>query len=179
MRPSAGLKARTDELIADFPEHQSRPAGAELALQGIRVVEFTHYIAGPFATTILADLGADVVKIESPGKGDDFRQYRPIKPAFEGGAPLTWCDRNKRGIALNLKSPEGLRAAKALIAKVDVVVENFSTGVMERLGLAYESCRLLNPGLIYCTVSASAAKGASRTASASTPSRKPRADSFC
>lgn len=153
-QPSVGLKARIDELIADFPEHQPRPAGAELALQGIRIVDFTHYIAGPFATTILADMGADVVKIEAPQRGDDFRQYPPMEPAFEGGAPFVWCNRNKRSIALNLKSPEGLAAARALIAKADVVVENFSTGVMKRLGLDYESCLIDNPSLIFCSVSA-------------------------
>ena len=152
-RPSAGRKARADELSADFPEHQPRAASAKLALQGIRVVDFTHYIAGPFSTTIFADMGADVVKIESPGKGDNLRQYPPMVPAFEGGAPFMRCDRNKCSIALNLRSPEGLGAAKALIAKADVVVENSSTGVMERLALAYESCRLLTPGLTYITVS--------------------------
>ncbi|HMN82067.1 MAG TPA: CoA transferase [Burkholderiaceae bacterium] len=138
----------------EFPVHRERPRAAEHALQDLRVVDFTHYIAGPFATMILADMGADVVKVESPGKGDDFRQYPPVVPELEGGAPFTWTNRNKRSIALDLKSPAGLETARALIGKADVVVENFSTGVMERLGLGYEVCRSLNPNLVYCSVSA-------------------------
>lgn len=147
------------QLETDFPEYQLRPAGADLALAGIRVVDFTHYIAGPFATMIMADMGADVIKIESPGKGDDFRQYPPLIPEFGGGAPYVWANRNKRSVALNLKSPEGLAAARALVAKADVLVENFSTGVIERLGLGYETCREINPALIFCSVSAYGRRG--------------------
>ncbi|PLC52047.1 carnitine dehydratase [Pollutimonas nitritireducens] len=147
------------QVEADFPRHRPRPAGADLALQGIRVVDFTHYIAGPLATMIMADMGADVIKVEAPGRGDDFRQYPPMIPEFGGGAPWMWCNRNKRSITLDLKSPEGLAAALALIAKADVVVENFSTGVMERLGLDYEKCRENNPALIFCSVSAYGREG--------------------
>jgi crotonobetainyl-CoA:carnitine CoA-transferase CaiB-like acyl-CoA transferase len=109
---------------------------------------------------IMADMGADVVKVEAPGRGDDFRQYPPMIPEFGGGAPWLWCNRNKRSITLDLKSPEGLAQARALIAKADVVVENFSTGVMERFGLGYEACREYNPALIYCSVSAYGREGA-------------------
>jgi len=131
----------SSELEADFPEYRSRPAGADLALQGLRVLDFTHFIAGPFATMILADMGADVVKVEAPGRGDDFRQYPPMVPAIGGGAPFIWTNRNKRSIALDLKSSEGKVLARELVAKADVLVENFSTGVIERLGLGYDTCR--------------------------------------
>ncbi|MBB3181071.1 CaiB/BaiF CoA-transferase family protein [Variovorax sp. Sphag1AA] len=150
----------TSPLETDFPEYRPRPAGAELALQGIRVVDFTHFIAGPLATMILADMGAEVVKVESPGKGDDFRQYPPMIAEFGGGAPFIWTNRNKRSIALDLKSPEGVALARELIAKADVVVENFSTGVIERLGLGYNTLRESNPKLIFCSVSAYGRTGA-------------------
>lgn len=148
------------KLESEFARHRPRPKDAELALKGIRIVDFTHFIAGPFATTILADMGAEVIKIEAPGKGDDFRQYPPMEAAFEAGAPFVWTNRNKRSIALDLKSPEGLAVVQSLIAKADVVVENFSTGVMERFGLGYEALREKHPGLIYCSVSAYGRKGA-------------------
>ncbi|MGA7780076.1 MAG: CoA transferase [Paraburkholderia sp.] len=136
----------------EFPEHESRPKDAPTALSGIRVVDFTHFIAGPFATMMLADMGADVIKIEAPGRGDDFRQYPPINPELGQGAPFLWSNRNKRSIAIDLKTPEGLAVARELIASADVVVENFSTGVMERFGLDYASCK--HPRLVYCSVSA-------------------------
>lgn len=148
------------QLEEEFPAHRPRPQNTELALQGIRVVDFTHFIAGPYATMILADMGAEVIKIEAPGKGDDFRQYPPIEPALGGGIPFVWTNRNKRSIALDLKSPEGVALARELIAKADVVVENFSTGVIERLGLGYDTFRESNPELIFCSVSAYGRKGA-------------------
>ncbi len=148
-----------DTLSQDFPEHTPRPAGAPQALDGIRVVDFTHFIAGPFATMMLADMGANVIKIEAPGRGDDFRQYPPVHPDLAQGAPFLWSNRNKRSVALDLKTPEGLEVARALIATADVVVENFSTGVMERFGLDYESCRRANPEVVYCSVSAYGREG--------------------
>jgi crotonobetainyl-CoA:carnitine CoA-transferase CaiB-like acyl-CoA transferase len=148
-------------LETEFPEFTPRPASAPKALDGIRVVDFTHFIAGPFATMMLADMGADVIKIEAPVRGDEFRYYPPAHPADESvGAPYLWANRNKRSIALDLKTPEGLRIARELIATADVVAENFSTGVMERLGLGYETSRETNPRLIYCSVSAYGRKGA-------------------
>ncbi|MDX3906795.1 MAG: CoA transferase [Pigmentiphaga sp.] len=146
-------------LEADFPEHRARPAGAPHALDGVRVIDFSHFIAGPFATMILADMGAEVIKIEAP-RGDDFRQYPPVHPDIGQGAPFLWSNRNKRSVALDLKSEAGLRLARELIATADVVVENFSTGVMERLGLDYASCRRDNPALVYCSVSAYGRQGA-------------------
>src|SRR5438552_139081 len=149
-----------DQLEADFPEHTPRPANAPKALEGVRVVDFTHFIAGPLATMILADMGAEIIKIEAPGRGDDLRRYPPLHRDLVHGAPFLWTNRNKRSVAIDLKSPEGLQVVREMIAKADVVVENFSTGVMERLGLDYESCRRIRPEVIYCSVSAYGRDGA-------------------
>jgi len=150
-----------DRIEAELPPHQPRPAGAPLALEGVRVVDFTHFLAGPFATLVMGDMGADVIKVENPGRGDEFRHYPPVPPTMPGqGAPYMWGNRNKRSLALNLKTEEGRQVARELIAKADVVVENFSTGVMERFGLDYESCRKLNPRIIYTSVSAYGREGA-------------------
>jgi crotonobetainyl-CoA:carnitine CoA-transferase CaiB-like acyl-CoA transferase len=148
-----------DQIETDFPEHAPRPAGAPKALAGIRVVDFSHFIAGPFATMILADMGADVIKIEAPGRGDDLRRYPPVHADLKHGAPFLWTNRNKRSVALDLKSPEAVTIARELIATADVVVENFSTGVMERFGLDYESCRKIKPEIVYCSVSAYGREG--------------------
>jgi crotonobetainyl-CoA:carnitine CoA-transferase CaiB-like acyl-CoA transferase len=148
------------KLETDFPLHPPRPANAPLPLAGITIVDFTHFIAGPFATMMLADMGADVIKIEAPGRGDDFRQYPPFDPELGLGAPFLWTNRNKKSVALDLKSPDGIAVVRELIAKADIIAENFSTGVMERFGLDYDSCRKLNPNLIYCSVSAYGRDGA-------------------
>ncbi|MGX9427327.1 MULTISPECIES: CaiB/BaiF CoA transferase family protein [Bradyrhizobium] len=149
-----------DQLEAEFPEHAPRPSDAPKALDGIRVIDFSHFIAGPFATMILADMGAEVVKIEAPEKGDDLRRYPPLHPDLRHGAPFLWTNRNKRSVAVDLKSPEGLKVVRELIATADVVVENFSTGVMKRLGLDYDNCRRIKPDVIYCSVSAYGRDGA-------------------
>ncbi|WP_407181486.1 CaiB/BaiF CoA transferase family protein [Bradyrhizobium sp. STM 3562] len=149
-----------DQLEAEFPEHLPRPSNAPKALEGIRVVDFSHFIAGPLATMILADMGAEIIKIEAPGRGDDLRRYPPMHPDLKHGAPFLWTNRNKRSVAINLKSPEGLEIVRELIAKADVVIENFSTGVMERLGLDYERCRKIAPEIVYCSVSAYGRDGA-------------------
>ena len=99
-----------DEIEADFPEHTPRPSHAPTALDGIRVVDFTHFIAGPFATMILADMGAEVIKIEAPGRGDELRHYPPVDPRLEHGAPFLWTNRNKRSVAIDLKSPKAWRS---------------------------------------------------------------------
>ena len=144
-------QARIDAL----PEQATPSAKTPRVLDGVRVVDFTHFVAGPLATMTLADFGADVIKIEAPQKGDDFRYYPPQDPELPAqGAPYLWTNRNKRSIGLDMKSPAGLEVAKALIKSADVLVENFSTGVMERFGLDYETCIKLNPALIYCSVSA-------------------------
>src|SRR5262245_57619910 len=133
-----------EHLEAEFPEHAPRPAQAPKALEGIRVVDFSHFIAGPLATMILADMGAEVIKIEAPERGDDLRRYPPVHPDLKLGAPFLWTNRNKRSVAIDLKVAAGLDVVRELIATADVVVENFSSSVMQRLGLDYESCRKLN-----------------------------------
>ena len=149
-----------DRLEAEFPQHRQRSVGAPLPLEGLRVVDFSHFIAGPLATMILADLGAEVLKVEAPGRGDDLRRYPPVHPQLDQGAPFVWTNRNKKSVALDLKSPEGLELARGLVRKADVLVENFSAGVMRRLGLEYEACRALNPRLVYCSVAAYSREGA-------------------
>lgn len=138
----------------EFPDYKPRTKGAPLPLEGIRVVDFSHFIAGPLATMILADMGAEVIKIEAPVKGDDLRRYPPLHPQLDQGAPFLWSNRNKKSIALDLKSPGGIALAIDLISKADVLVENFSAGVMDRLGLDEETCRKKNSRLIYCAVAA-------------------------
>ena len=148
-----------DQIESEFPEHTPRPAHAPKALDGIRIVDFSHFIAGPFATMILADMGAEVIKIEAPGRGDDLRRYPPVDARLKHGAPFLWTNRNKRSVAIDLKSPEGAEVARDLIRTADVIVENFSTGVMERFGLDYESCRKIRPSIVYCSVSAYGREG--------------------
>jgi crotonobetainyl-CoA:carnitine CoA-transferase CaiB-like acyl-CoA transferase len=121
-------------------------------LAGLKVVDFTHFIAGPICTMLLADMGAEVVKIENSSAGDDLRRFPPL---VEGqSSAFLWTNRNKLGIALDLKQPQGIEVARELIKSADVLVENFSSGVMERFGLGYETVSKLNPRLIYCSISA-------------------------
>ncbi|MDX3898941.1 MAG: CoA transferase [Sphingobium sp.] len=120
------------------------------SLEGIRIIDFTHMIAGPLSTMILADLGADVVKIE-PAEGETSRHLgEPI--VGEDTDYFLALNRNKRSIVLDLKSPRDLEIIRSLIADADVVVENFRAGTMDRLGLGYESLKESNPGLIYASV---------------------------
>jgi len=124
------------------------------ALGGLRVIDFTHFIAGPMATMILADAGADVIKIEKP-KGDDQRYFAPSEASLDGqGASFLWANRNKRSITLDLKTDAGRAIAQALARDADVVIENFTSRVMAQYGLDYETLARENPGLIYCSVSA-------------------------
>lgn len=125
----------------------------EPALAGVRVVDFTHFVAGPFCTMLLGDLGAEVIKIENAARGDDFRRVGP-QVAPGQSAPFLWTNRNKQGLALDLTNEAGRDIAKALIANADIVVENFSAGVMRRFGLDYETVGADHPRLIYCVVSA-------------------------
>lgn len=127
----------------------------ESALAGLLVVDFTHYIAGPVATMMLGDLGATIVKIENARGGDAMRHFPPADDRLGGeGAAFLWANRNKRSVALDLKTEAGLAIAKQLIARADIVVENFSAEVMSKMGLNYDSVKEDNPGLIYCSVSA-------------------------
>lgn len=121
------------------------------ALEGIRVLDFTRVLAGPFCTMMLADLGAEVIKVERPGTGDDSRHFGPF--VGEESAYFMSINRNKKSITLNLKDPAAVGIVKRLIKNVDVVVENFRPGVMEKLGLGYDVLREINPGLIYASSS--------------------------
>jgi crotonobetainyl-CoA:carnitine CoA-transferase CaiB-like acyl-CoA transferase len=116
------------------------------------VIDLTRALAGPYCTLILADLGADVIKIELPGTGDETRQWGP---PFVGGESSYFMsvNRNKRSVVLDLKSSAGLDALRRLVRSADVLVENFRPGTMERLGLSYAQARELNPSLIFCSVS--------------------------
>lgn len=124
--------------------------GGELVLSDVRVLEFCQFAAGPFCGMLLGDLGADVIKIEPPS-GDAMRQWPPITNGFsENFASL---NRNKRSIALDLKSKGNLQIALQLIAHADVLLENNRPGVMARMGLGYDSMSRLNPSLVYCSMS--------------------------
>lgn len=124
---------------------------SELPLSGLRVVDLTHVISGPFASQVLGDLGADVIKIEEPRQGDAGRHLAPF--AGDQSHYFPCFNRNKRSIALDLKSKDGLAIAKQLIAAADIVVENFAPDVVARLGLGYDVARSLNPKIIYCSIS--------------------------
>jgi crotonobetainyl-CoA:carnitine CoA-transferase CaiB-like acyl-CoA transferase len=123
-----------------------------LALDGVRVIDLSRVIAGPWCGALLSDLGADVVKVEDTGAGDESRTWPPHKDG-EAAAYLLF-NRNKRAMTLDLKTPEGVEVVKALTRTADVVIENFRTGTMEGFGLGYDALSAENPRLIYCSVSA-------------------------
>jgi crotonobetainyl-CoA:carnitine CoA-transferase CaiB-like acyl-CoA transferase len=120
-------------------------------LGGIRVLDFTRVLSGPAASLALADLGAEVIKVEPPGAGDETRTFPPMRDG-ESHYFLS-INRGKKSIVLDLKSAEGVQIAKDLVAKSDIVIENFRPGVMDRLGLGYEELSAINPRLIYCAIS--------------------------
>src|SRR5215211_471310 len=122
-----------------------------LPLEGLRVLDLSRVLAGPYATMVLADLGADVVKVEHPERGDDTRQWGP---PFAGGesAYFLSVNRNKRSIGVDLKDAEGLERVKELAVDADVVIENMRRGALEKFGLGYETLKELNPGLVYCSI---------------------------
>ncbi|WP_231933871.1 CaiB/BaiF CoA transferase family protein [Bordetella bronchialis] len=133
-------------------EERNTPAPGKGALAGMRVIELSQIMAGPTCGMMLADLGADVIKVEKLDGGDDARQYRD--PQVNGvSMPFLMLNRNKRAIALDLKHPEGKAVLMRLLRDADVITENFRKGTMEKLGLGYEDLRRENPGLIYCSVS--------------------------
>lgn len=127
------------------------------ALDGLRVLDFTIMLAGPYCTRLLADLGADVVKIEPPD-GDDMRQRAPLRPARDGSEAqhstyFGQLNAGKRSLALDLKNAQAIAVVQRLAEQADVLVENFRPGVMQRLGLGYGELAALNPKLIYCSIS--------------------------
>jgi crotonobetainyl-CoA:carnitine CoA-transferase CaiB-like acyl-CoA transferase len=141
-----------------LPERAPRTKGDPTALDGLLVIDFTRVVAGPACTQTLADFGAEVIKIENPDGGDDTRAYEHAETGGESAAYLS-LNRNKRGIALDFTVPEAREVARALIAKADVVVENFSGGVMKKFGLDYASVAPTNPRLVYCSISAYGRQG--------------------
>ena len=136
-----------------LPDRIPRENGAPTALDGLLVVDFTRVVAGPACTQTLADFGAEVIKIENPDGGDDTRAYEHADLAGESAAFVS-LNRNKRGIALDFTKAEARDVARELIAKADVVVENFSAGVMKKYGLDYASVAPNNHRLVYCSISA-------------------------
>ena len=121
-------------------------------LAGVRVLELAQIMAGPTCGLMLADMGADVIKIEKLPKGDDSRGYQD--PQINGvSAPFLILNRNKRGMGLDLKNPKGADVLKRMVAKADVLTENYRRGTMEKLGVGYDVLKTVNPGLIYAVVS--------------------------
>lgn len=133
------------------PTASATPARAPQALAGLKILDASRLLPAALCTQMLADLGAEVLKVEEPGRGDYQRTFPPMGKVDSGTFLL--CNRNKRSITLNLKSDEGKAVFKKLAAESDVVVEGFRPGVMKRLGLDYETLRQINPRLIYCAVS--------------------------
>lgn len=152
----------------DAPGSSPGPA-APLPLAGVRVADLSRVLAGPYATMLLADMGAEVVKVEQPGRGDDTRAWGPPWAGPVGGdsgaggaggaagpgeaAYFLSVNRNKRSLAVDLKDPDGLAAVQELCATSDVVVQNFRPGVIDRLGLGYGAVSARNPAVVYCSVS--------------------------
>jgi crotonobetainyl-CoA:carnitine CoA-transferase CaiB-like acyl-CoA transferase len=133
--------------------------GPRTALDGLLVADFSRVLAGPFATMLLGDLGADVVKVERPGAGDDTRSWGP--PYVDGeSAYYLAINRNKRSVALDLSTADGRLAARRLAERADVIVENFKPGTMARLGLSYDEVSAVNPAVVYCSVSGFGTTGA-------------------
>jgi crotonobetainyl-CoA:carnitine CoA-transferase CaiB-like acyl-CoA transferase len=122
-----------------------------LPLEGVRVLDLSRVLAGPYATMMLADLGADVLKVEHPERGDDTRHWGP---PFAGGesAYFLSVNRNKRSVGVDLKSEAGLEKVKELAASADVLIENMRRGALAKMGLGYEVLKELNPGLVYCSI---------------------------
>lgn len=135
--------------------------GERAILDGLRVIDLTRALAGPFATMMLGDMGCDVIKIEQPGKGDESRGWGP---PFQGGESSYFLsvNRNKRSLTLDLKSEDGRRALEALLGTADVLIENFSPGVMAKLGFDEASVRARYPRLIYCSISGFGQDGPNR-----------------
>ena len=135
---------------------------ARMPLEGVVVLDATQVMAGPFCTLLLADMGADVIKVEKPQGGDDSRSFGPPFIAGESAAFLA-INRNKRSVTLNLKSEEGRDVFRRLAGRSEILVENFRPGTMEGLGLHYEAIHRINPTIIYCSISGFGQTGPYRT----------------
>lgn len=122
------------------------------ALEGVKVLDFTQYLSGPHCTSVLCELGAEILKVERPGSGEPERKAAPMTPKGESYQFFAY-NRGKKSITLNMKNPVGLEIAKKLVAECDILVENFAPGVLEKLGLGYEAASTINPGIIYASIS--------------------------
>ncbi len=127
-------------------------------LDGILVADLSQNVAGPFCTQILGDMGAEVIKVERPGRGDDARAWAPPFWSQESSAFMSM-NRSKRSLALDLKAPEGAEVLRRLIARADVLVQSFRSGVAEDLGIGYAQAREINPRLVYCSITAYGERG--------------------
>lgn len=131
-----------------------------MLLEGVRVLDLTRLLPGPFCSMLLADMGADVLKVEEPGRGDYFRWFEPL----EGGQSIYFraLNRNKRSMTLNLKNQTGREILLSLARNHDVLLESFRPGVTERLGIGYEAVKAVNPGIVYCAISGYGQSGPGR-----------------
>jgi crotonobetainyl-CoA:carnitine CoA-transferase CaiB-like acyl-CoA transferase len=156
------MSGTEERCVSDEPAVRSQGAGP---LEGIRVLDLTRFMAGPFGTAMLADYGADVIKVEPPGEGDGARAWGP---PFAGGESIYFLsvNRNKRSVTLNLRHPDGVALLLKLADRADVLVENFTPGTMSRLGIGEEVLRRRNPRLIYCAISGFGQTGPYRDRSA-------------
>ncbi len=129
-----------------------------LPVQGLVVADLTQNVAGPFCTQILGDMGAEVIKVERPGKGDDARAWAP---PFWGNESSTFMsmNRNKRSLALDLKGEAGMEVLRRLIARADVFVQSLRAGVVGEMGLDFEGAKRLNPRIVYCSITAFGTRG--------------------
>jgi crotonobetainyl-CoA:carnitine CoA-transferase CaiB-like acyl-CoA transferase len=144
-------RARSRKTASRRASRPAAPGRTRPPLHGVRVIDMTRVLAGPFCTMSLGDMGAEVIKVEEPGKGDDTRGW----PPFVHGEATYFLsvNRNKKSLTLDLKAPDGQEILRRLLASADVVVENFRPGTMERLGFGYETLKRANPRLIYCSIS--------------------------
>jgi crotonobetainyl-CoA:carnitine CoA-transferase CaiB-like acyl-CoA transferase len=141
----------TGSQVTDTPDEQPLGQQSPGALSGLIVADFSRVLAGPLATMLLGDLGATVIKVEEPSRGDESRAWGP--PYVDGDSTYYLSiNRNKRSIALDLRTAEGSAAARALAARADVVVENFRDGGLDQYALDYDSVRPSNPGVVYCSI---------------------------
>jgi len=124
----------------------------QMPLEGVRVLDLSHALAGPFCSTMLADFGAEVIKLEPKGEGDIARAWSPQLPGGERSYFVS-LHRNKQGVAIDLKHPDGKALFLRLVERADVVLENYRTGALARLGLDYEAARARNAGIVYCSIS--------------------------
>jgi crotonobetainyl-CoA:carnitine CoA-transferase CaiB-like acyl-CoA transferase len=145
---------------AESPQPHSDPAAAPEALAGIRILDFSRVLAGPLATMVLADLGAEVTKVERPGTGDETRSWGPPHDDHGMATYFQSVNRNKGTITLDLKTEAGQARARELAAGADVVAENFRPGLMTALGLDYGSLSAEHPKLVYCSITGFGSSGA-------------------